>query len=525
VIAGHAVGSWSVLENGRAPQLTFPGVRGAQSSLAWYDSAAVSLGDDGPWQGYGASLGQARGIDLPSRSRRARSILDLRNGSFGYDENSLTIERGDSARWIRAEALSGSRDAVESFAGSGRHVWGIAGATRRGHHVFQAEYAQRGAAASLVNLESESVSGESWRIGYGYELRGIVGRIWYARAQDGADSQTSNAPSHREADTKSLEGTLALPALGGDLSLRGEYRSSQIARTDGLPFELFDRRARSAWAAARLDVPLGSGRARLELGGGHQGQIGSTDFAPAISYRVESDRYQAKVGVERLLDPVWSDLAPDVAMFMQRTWAGELEAGARFAGTGRAHARFLFGRTQDRALIARLPLEEMWLREGIRRDRERYDFGLLELGAQWKRGPFGIGSNGFALSRAAGADQPLVDPGYGLASWASWSFKAFGGELGVTLRGEVDAVGSRENEPNVPAGATDSPDAIAPSSPAYLTSQAMALVTIGDIIITVRMRNLEDVPRPETWIDASTGELALGPGRELRFTLTARLFN
>src|SRR5438034_296209 len=44
-LAGHVVGSWSVIENGRAPfPLGFPGVHGAPSPLVWYDSVAVSAG-------------------------------------------------------------------------------------------------------------------------------------------------------------------------------------------------------------------------------------------------------------------------------------------------------------------------------------------------------------------------------------------------------------------------------------------------------------------------------------------------
>src|SRR2546428_6778077 len=113
----------------------------------------------------------------------------------------------------------------------------------------------------------------------------------------------------------------------------------------------------------------------------------------------------------------------------------------------------------------------------------------------------GAGSDCFALARSASSDQPLVDPGYGLRSWASLSFTAFGAELGVTLRGEIEMVGARENEPDVPRGATEFLDEIAPISPAYVTSGAVAIVTIGDVIITVRARNLEDVPRPQTWVD------------------------
>src|SRR5439155_19032759 len=123
----------------------------------------------------------------------------------------------------------------------------------------------------------------------------------------------------------------------------------------------------------------GGGRARFDLGGGHHGIIGTTDVAPGISYRVETPRFEASAGIERLLDPVWSDLAPGETPFLQRTWVGVLESGWRSSGRGRIEARFLFGRTRDRALVARLPLQEMTLREGIRRDRAIYDFGLLSM--------------------------------------------------------------------------------------------------------------------------------------------------
>ena len=54
---------------------------------------------------------------------------------------------------------------------------------------------------------------------------------------------------------------------------------------------------------------------------------------------------------------------------------------------------------------------------------------------------------------------------------------------------------------------------------------AAAMLTLSDAIFTLRARNLEDRPQPQTWIDPVTGRPALGPGLEVRGTFTWRLFN
>jgi hypothetical protein len=298
-----------------------------------------------------------------------------------------------------------------------------------------------------------------------------------------------------------------------------------VVRTEGAPDEPFDRTARMAWGAARWERPTGQGTLHLELGGGHHDPFGGIEMAGAASYRIESEGFGARVGVERLLVPVWTDLAPETTPFLQRTWAGVIEARATLPAGIKGRAMFLLGRTADRALVPRVPVQELWLRLGLSRDRDLYDFGLLWWRLDWLSHRYGIGADGFLLGRDENPDAKLVDPKYGFRTWAETRFDAFRSELKVVLRAEVEGVGERETEPNVPPGAALDITEIPLVSPAYLTSVATVIVHIGQTFITVRARNLEDIPRQETWVDPASGILAFGPGREFRFALTARIFD
>src|SRR5262249_24842230 len=149
-----------------------------------------------------------------SRPRGSRAVLDLGNGSFGYDENGLTLERGDSLRWVRAEAVTGSRGAVGGLEISGRHLWGADGVLRRGPHEVTGSFAQRGYASRLAGGDEEGGSGESGDLGYAYRSGPVAARLGVARGYDHRESLGDlHGFSRRDAQATRIEGE-ASRALG-----------------------------------------------------------------------------------------------------------------------------------------------------------------------------------------------------------------------------------------------------------------------------------------------------------------------
>ena len=528
-LAGLALGGWSLVEPGRAPQgLPFPGVIAMNTPLVGYDSVEVSAGEGAAWRGFGATLATAYGLETGS-VKGGRAMLDLRTGDFGLDENSLTIERGDSAFWFRGETFSGNRGEVAALDLAGRHLWGVAAGTRRGRHEISGSYAQRGAAAALWSGDEQDASGESGDVNYRYHASRYVLNLALARGHDHHDSfgtfEDIRPRSRRVAQEVVAAAEILQASERRDLGMRLEWRRARVSRvTEGAGFDSFNRHASALWAAARYERGLGDGRLRLEMGAGRHGGVDRFELAPGLSYHMRTSRFAGRVGFERLLYPVWTDVAIGQEPFLQRTWAGVLEVSAGRPGR-ELGASFLFGRTQDRALVARLPLEEEWLRLGALADPEEYDFALIMARAKWDGGRFGMGTDGFVLSRSAGVVQPWVDPNAGLRAWALGRLSAFQGDLRATLRAELEGVGERETQGG-PFGFCDL-EFVEPSRvlPAYLTSGATGIVEIKGAVVTARVRNLENRPREETWIDCTTGTEALGPGREWRFALTLRLFN
>lgn len=527
-LGGVALGAWSLLEPDRAPvNLVFPGVAGMQTPLVWYDTVAVVAGEGAAWQGFGASLATATGWTrrLPGRGD-ARATLDLRTGDFAFDENTLTIERGDSSAWMRGEVAGDSRGLAQGYAVSGRHQWGAAGGMIRGRHSLQAAYTERGAAASLVSEEEQGSSGESGALRYRLRAGALDAGLSLERSYDHHDSfNLGNLDlrpySRRDAQAVAGAADARYRSGLGDLAMRLEVRRARVRRSGG---DAFDRRSTSAWGALRLERGLGDGIGRLEIGAGRHSWTGY-DLAPALSYRVQTPSFTGRVGVERVLYPVWADLAPAQETFLQRTWAGVIEVAAGGSTLPRARATFLAGRTYDRALVSRLPLEELWLRFGSRADPAPYDFGLLMLEAVWKGRRLSAGGDGYVLARSQNTAQPLVDPALGMRSWAAWDFTAFSGDLGVTLRAELEGVGGRETEGESSALCGEFEGIPSRTLPPYVTTGATAVLTLAGAVFTVRVRNLEDRPHEETWVDCAAVSEALGPGREWRFAVTVRLMN
>ena len=306
------------------------------------------------------------------------------------------------------------------------------------------------------------------------------------------------------------------------LGARAEFKRTLIKRHID-PF--FERGSDAGWFAARYLRPVGAGVARVELGAGRHAALEQFGFAPSVSYRIETPSVTGRLAFERLLAPVWADLAPRELPFMQSTWAGVLELGVRDTLGKRAQAGVLLGRTENRALVTRMPLDDLWLRIGATPDFSIYNFAVLSMMLSWEGRRFGAGTEGFAMVRTRSSSTPEMDPGKSVRVWGAWGFNLFRDDLRVTLRGEVEGVGARESQ-GAPAGVCgEDPEADSRRLPAYATGVGKMVVTLADAVFTVQLRNLENRRREEIWYDCQTGTEALTPAREWRFALTALLFD
>lgn len=493
-----------------------PGAAGAQGPLVWFDSLHVSAGEGGAWEGFDAGLAGARaGQSLdhrPGDGWSPRTEVSLANGSNGLRDNAVSLWRGDTLGGLRVEAASGERGRSGGVTGTGRDLYGIAGARVRGGHRLEASFTHRRANASLVGGESQDARGEAG--GGGYRYRGDRWRIGATlnRGYDYHDSRGGTWLERRRlADASAAVLTLEREGASDRWGVRGAWRESGVTPEAGVSGR---SRARALWGAVRWQGPVGEGELELALGVGRHTALGRTPLAPSLVWRFQGRPWEGRVTFERLTTPVWSDLAPGQNPFLQDTWAGGLDLGAEVGAGGRARIGFLAGHTGSRALLARLPLEAVALRSGFRADRGSYDFGLLVAEARWRTGRWGAAIEGFILARDASALQPQVDPGRGGRVLAELGFRLFQGDLIVRPRLEAWAVGPRESE------ATPSR-----SLPGYGTTGAALELTLADATLLIEGRNFADHRAARTWVDTVTGIEASGPGRELRVTLNWRLWD
>jgi len=511
VWAGHVRGAWRLAEPTRAPDaLPYPGVRLAATPMALYDSVAV---DALPFM----DRTLATGAGLPGRfgRTRARSVIALRNGSFGLDESALGFERGDSIFWLRAETSNSRRGGIGGWDGLARHVWGFAGGVRRGAHGVSGAFAQQSGAARLTGGEQQSSSGESGALGWHWRGGSATGGVVLERGHDFHESVDELfLYSRRDAQENRVTMHGALDRGGARLSGALEWRDARVDRT-------YDGAASAAgqglWGRAAWAQPAGAGTLVLALGAGRPPGSEAVHASPGLAWTVGQRGSGARVFLERITEPVWTDLAPGERPFLQSTWTGGLAAFAADAAQPEARRgvlRFRFGQTASRALASRRPVDDLWLRDGFRADTARFSFGLLEAGGVWASGALDAEAHGFALLRDRTVLQPQVDPGLGVRARLGTRFSAFTGDLGVRLRVEAAGVGPRDSEA-----------APARRLPGYVTFGAGASLTLADATFTIELLNLEDRRRPQVWIDYATGVEALGPGRTLRALLTWRLFD
>jgi hypothetical protein len=509
-LAGLAVGGWTLDEPGRAPvAMPWPGVMVARSPLAWFDSLAVDPARGG-WDGYGAGLAGARALSFGG-GRRMRGTFTLVSGTPDIDETVLSLDRGDSLSGMGADLQSGQRGGAGALDLMGRHVWDVHGRLTRGRHRFAASFAQRGAASQLRGNEQEAVRGESGLLDYRYRAGADWATVRVLRGHDGHESFGGLlAWSRRDAQQTGADVEAGRDRGAEGVAARFRWRHDKVGRIgDGA----FERETAAWWGATSGWIPLAAGRLTAAVGGGHHASIGGFDVAPDVTWEGRIGSLQSRFGAGRTLAPVWSDVAPGVDPFLQSTWSANAAAEWKPPGSLNAGILVLGGRTHDRALVARLPLEEQWLRAGLRADRP-WSFTLVQGHAGWSTARYGVGAEGFVLGRTETPLQPDVDPASAARAFAESHFHAFQGDLGVVLRGAVEFIGRRMSEttPSV-------------ELPSYASFDATAEFTLADVVIVIQGRHLEDRPRAETWIDSAIGSLARGPGREVRFALTWRLLN
>jgi hypothetical protein len=407
--------------------------------------------------------------------------------------------------------MSWNRGGLGALGPMGRHHVGGSGRWTRGRHRLEAALDQVGSAASLTAGVEQSGSGAGGFVRYGLGLERYDLRLELARGYDHHESFGSTlAYSRRDAHQRSVSGEI----LGRSRAwgARVEVREALITRvTDGLGED--ERRATSVWAAARMDRRRGPAGLHAALGVGRHDGVKRTEFAPSLAFDFGEGRVSGRAYAGRVVVPVWADLEPGAAPFLQSTWLGGFGLGWRGAAAAGA-AGWAMGRTRDRAVVTRWPLEELWLREGFRPDPGSYDFGLATAAGQWWWRSWRARGEAYWLLRDASGAQPQVDPRRGGRASLESGFHAFAGDLGVRVRAEVELVGGRALASGTPGWAGG-----------YATTGVGVGLTLADAVVTFGLRTLEDRRRPRPWVDPLTGEEALGEGMEFRFGLTWRLYN
>ena len=512
-IAGLSVGAWSVdLARRVEPSSPFPGVLGASPSLAAYDSIGFSPLAGASSEGYQGTMATAIAVPADAPERRTRGIVHFSGGSFGFDDNALAIERGDSLNWTRAEVATGSHLAAGSLDRSGHHLWHVATQWARGAHRVEGGFGHRGSALLVRGGEEEAARGGSGYLRY----RNAGDRRWWGfGAERGYDVHESFggllSGSRRDAQTN--RGDLGAGWRGErvEFDARFHVAESEVRRLG--EDDTFVNGARWAFGSSGVAVSAGPGRIEASVGAGRHGAFDALDVAPSLSYRIVRQLWSMRTGVKRALWAVWSDLEPAEAPFLQSTWAIVWDASLH--GDSHAARGFVIaGRSRDRALVPRLPIEELWLREGFRPDPDPYTFTLVGANAEWRHGRWDVRGEGFALARSDNPEAVAVDPGWGMRAEAGYRMSFFEGDLAVNARAGAEAVGARDSEGLDPR-----------TLPAYVTSYAAVAVTLADAVIALRVRNLEDVIREETWLDTATLSEAVSAGREFRFMVTLKLAN
>lgn len=528
MFAGHAAGGFELrdpLAPGASPA---PGVAEAQAPLAWYDSAAVVVGEGAAWRGFGAALVSAEPVLAAPAGRKPRSVWTVVSGDAGIDRNGIFVSRGDERSWVRAGAVADERGALGDLDDAGGHLWTASVGARRGAHVVEAGFAQRGAAETQRIGAADAGRGESGfaRWVWSDSVRTVAVRA--ARGHDERESFPSDPivlydDSRREAQSNSAEVSASTRRGRAEVGARLELREGRVTRA--YAGEVTDRwRERAAWLAVRAAVPAGPGRLEAQLGGGrHDAAARSAErmqLAPSLVWRLGGAPRSMRLFAERVVHPVWSDLAPDAVPFVQDTWLGGAEVRVVRDGS-RAGLLVVAGGTGQRATLWRFPVRDAALRAGWQAEGSRSSFALASAEAAGTWRALVADASGFVLARDGDSGQGRVDPAVGGTAGLGAAFQLFAGDLGVRLRGEAAWVGERR---------TDTRDPVLPDEtlPGFAAFGAAAELAFGDATIVLRADDLEGKERELTWAalgDPSGPRLARARGRTFRFEMIWPLFN
>ncbi len=532
-LVGLTAGAWELRDPLAPATQPAPGVAEAQAPLAWMDSASVVVGEGAAWAGFGSGLAVAQGWLRPPGARQPRAVFTSVSGQTGLDRTGLFLARGDAAHWTRLGAVTDERGAIGDLAKSGYHLWTIASGLHRGAHAFEASFAQRGAGEGERLGIAESARGQSGAIGWNWTASGDSLGVRFSRGLDGrelvpvVEFDPPLAPVRRDASENVLELVASRSRTRLPLALRLALRESRVVQVIGTaagPRYRTEWSDRSWWFAASTSRPFGEGTLDLVLGAGHDrapSRPRDRDvIAPSLAWRVRRDDANVRVFLERVATPVWSDLDPLTAPFLQHTWAGGFEASKAGRSPLSGSVLVLAGRTANRATLLRSPLRAQSLYFGWQMDERRYNFLLLQPTLAANLGAAGADASAYLVGRGRVSDQPRVDPSLGARAGAWCAFKLFQGDMGVKLRGQAAYVGVRE---------TDLRNALVLNEtlPGYASLSASAAITLGDATVTFRMDGLENERHPETWADIGPDgyRLALDSGKQYRFELVWPLFN
>jgi hypothetical protein len=536
-LAGLVAGSWTLRDPITAASVPAPGVVEAQVPMAWYDSAAVIVGEDGAWSGYGAGIATAQGFVRAPSGSRPRAMLAIVNGSDALDRNSIFITRGQESGWLRGGATGDQRGGMGDLGLAGDHLWTVAAGTKRGANWLDAGFTQRGMGESQrTGTEDDQFSGVSegargqsqhagWSRAFGRDslalnlasgfdsravvpLDGISSTVWRDAHENDADLQWWRRSGERS------------------YALRVNVRDSRVVRAVAAPIQRWSMR--STWLSARTTQPLAGGALDLQFGVGSDRTPAGPTFAPGASWRTGRAGRSLRLFAERALAPVWSELEYGVEPFTQDTWLGGLDAAAgRPDVASAASLTLLAGQTGSRATQLRYPIRAESFVIGWRRDTETYRFALVQGTASTHWRALAWDATGYALARPIVTSQPRVDPGLGARTGIETRFKVFAGDLGIRLRVEGAYVGARETDARQVyyAGGPPVPEVMLH---AFGTLAVAATFTLGDATIALRAEGLGTGRHPESWVDPSQSPgfiFARDAGPQMRVEATWPLFN
>ena len=514
ILAGHVRGGWAIDDPDLSELGPYPGIMTVHSPLGWLDSLSAQSGGESGWDGFRGAFTKVRHHRLlPADARvgkRAFADFTLEGGSDALDGNSLSVASGDSALWWRLGTVGWRRGGLGDLGPAGRHHYAFSGSWVRGRHHLSGGLAQAGSAAEMVTRESQSATGAGGSVRYGYGLRGSQVGLEVGRGYAHHESFGGVIPFSRR-DAHQRHAVADWSRTGNALGLRLEWRDEWVTRVT-TPGGEVPWTATSLWVAARGEGRRGPARIESSLGVGKHDE-GGTTWAPSARVELGERAWLAALHAERIVAPIWSDLAPGVESFLQTTWKGGVEVAWRDPHGG-VSAGWMMGRTRDRALLSRFPFDELWLRDGYLRDPDPFDFGLATASADWRWRAWLAHVEGFSLFRDDDAPQATVDPRRGGRAMLETGFSSFQGDLRVRVRGDVAGMAGRASLE--PGGAW---------IPGDWTYGFAVATSLADVTVTLRYRNLEDKVRTLPWLVPLTGQEGEGEGDTFRIAISWRFYN